>query len=75
MEAVDRLIKLSHKVASRKQERLGIPFRNAANLFVKFGWLQGDRETPASGIGENKTGAGGPVCTTRTSEFSLSLAA
>jgi hypothetical protein len=57
--AVDRLLKLSHRVATRKQELLSIPFRNAANLFVKLGWLQGDRETPASGIGENKTGAGG----------------
>src|ERR1700730_6179177 len=58
MEAVE-LIKLSHRVATRKQELLSIPFCNAANLFVKFGWLQGDRKTPASGLGENKTGAGG----------------
>jgi hypothetical protein len=74
MEAVE-LIKLSHRVATRKQELLSIPFRNAANLFVKFGWLQGDRETPASGLGENKTGAGGPVCTVRATKFSLPIAA
>ena len=35
--AVDRLLKLSQRVATRKQELLSIPFRNAANLFVKLG--------------------------------------
>jgi hypothetical protein len=55
MEAVDRLIKvLSQSGNSQTKNYWSIPFRNPANLFVKFGWLQEDRETPASGIGEKQ---------------------